>query len=56
MKRPFRKLNHSVKHLLHDLTFMCTEYEDGRIDIRDIGKSEADAIIQYALFGEIYYD
>ena len=29
---------------------------EGRIDIRDIGKSEADAIIQYALFGTIHYD
>lgn len=29
---------------------------EGRIDIRDIGKSEADAIIQYALFGKIHYE
>lgn len=29
---------------------------EGRIDIRDIGKSEADAIIQYALFGKIIHE
>lgn len=29
---------------------------EGGINIRDIGKSEADAIIQYALFGTIHYD
>lgn len=29
---------------------------EGLIDIRDIGKSEADAIVQYALFGKIIHD
>lgn len=29
---------------------------EGRIDIRDIGKSEADAIVQYALFGKIIHE
>ena len=29
---------------------------EGRIDIRDIGKSEANAIIQYALFGKIIHE
>lgn len=29
---------------------------EGRIDTRDIGKPEADAIIQYALFGKIIHE
>ncbi len=28
----------------------------GRMDVRDIGRTEADAIIQYALYGEFYFD
>ncbi len=30
--------------------------EEGRIDTRDIGGTEADAIVQYALFGKIIYE
>ncbi len=41
-------------YLLHGGNLDRDEY--GQIDIRDIGSSESNAIVQYALFGKIIYE